>query len=78
MLTMLRNKGVRSEHMFAAGMISIGLSVLSWAASMNAAEATDRADRWGIFVGEWAPSFFALGVALRIDENSSEKGSRGR
>ncbi|KID28446.1 hypothetical protein JD82_02179 [Prauserella rugosa] len=78
MLTMLRNKGIRSEHMFAAGMASIGLSVLSWAASMNAAESTARADRWGIFVGEWAPSFFALGVALRIDENESGKGGRGR
>jgi hypothetical protein len=29
---------------------------------------TDRADRWGLFVGEWAPTFFALGVALRIEE----------
>ncbi|MGW1438655.1 hypothetical protein ACWD7M_25845 [Streptomyces griseus] len=25
---------------------------------------TARADRWGIFVGEWAPTFFALGLAL--------------
>jgi hypothetical protein len=24
----------------------------------------ERADRWGLFVGEWAPTFFALGLAL--------------
>lgn len=70
MLTLLRKKGVRSEHMFAAGLGSIALSVISWAVSLNATEPTSRADRWGIFVGEWAPSFFALGVALRIDENA--------
>jgi hypothetical protein len=23
-----------------------------------------RTDRWGIFAGEWAPTFFGLGVAL--------------
>jgi len=24
----------------------------------------DREDRWGIFVGQWAPTFFGLGLAL--------------
>ncbi|WP_245776189.1 hypothetical protein [Saccharopolyspora flava] len=75
-LTILRKKGVTSDHMFAAGLISIALSVISWAASLNASESTDRADRWGIFVGEWAPSFFALGVALRVDEKQDVKGGR--
>ncbi|MEU3396626.1 hypothetical protein [Streptomyces filamentosus] len=27
-------------------------------------ENLERADRWGIFVGEWVPTFFALGLAL--------------
>ncbi|MBA8825167.1 hypothetical protein FHX42_002518 [Saccharopolyspora lacisalsi] len=76
MLTMLRQKGVTSDHMFAAGLGSIALSVIVWAVSLNASEPTSRADRWGIFVGEWAPSFFALGVGLRIDENQNPK--RGR
>ncbi|WP_043252702.1 hypothetical protein [Streptomyces vinaceus] len=36
-----------------------------WCGSMKAeAAGTARADRWGIFVGEWAPTFFALGLAL--------------
>lgn len=67
MLTALRNCGVRSDHLFTAGVVSIGLSVASWVSSRKA-EDVARADRWGIFVGEWAPAFFALGAALRIDE----------
>ena len=27
-----------------------------------------QSDRWGIFIGHWAPTFFALGVALRLEE----------
>lgn len=27
-----------------------------------------QSDRWGIFVGHWAPTFFALGNALKLDE----------
>ncbi|MCP2253275.1 hypothetical protein LY13_002023 [Prauserella aidingensis] len=76
MLTMMRQQGINSGHMFAAGMASIGLSVVSWVASLNAENSTARADRWGIFVGEWAPSFFALGVALRIEETQESKKPR--
>jgi hypothetical protein len=36
----------------------------------------DRADRWGIFVGEWAPTFFALATAMRIEEHMAEEGKR--
>jgi len=58
--------GVRSEHAYLAGVASIGLSIASWIASLKAesGKGIDRADRWGIFVGEWAPTFFGLGLAL--------------
>ncbi|RKN42514.1 hypothetical protein D7294_13120 [Streptomyces hoynatensis] len=66
MVKMLHEKGLRSEHAYCAGAASIGLSILSWAGSLKAEPGGDlsRADRWGIFVGEWAPTFFALGLAL--------------
>ncbi|GAB3973131.1 hypothetical protein [Streptomyces sparsus] len=64
----LSDSGVRSEHAYTAAFVSIGLSVLSWGASVKA-EGTSRADRWGIFVGEWAPTFFGLGLALKHYEN---------
>jgi hypothetical protein len=65
----LHDGGLRSEHAYTAGFVSIGLSFLAWATSMGAEKAgTDRADRWGIFVGHRAPTFFGLGNALRSYE----------
>lgn len=61
---MLHDKGLRSEHAYTAAVGSIGLSFLSWAMSRKSSEPDSRADRWGIFVGQWAPTFFGLGLAL--------------
>ena len=61
----LHEAGLRSEHAYTAGLASIGLSVAVWLASAKGESVgVDRADRWGIFVGEWAPTFFGLGLAL--------------
>ncbi|MEV6614976.1 hypothetical protein AB0N31_14150 [Streptomyces sp. NPDC051051] len=59
----LHEAGVTSEHAYLAATASIGLSLVSWLASSRN-ESLERADRWGIFVGEWAPTFFGLGLAL--------------
>ncbi|MFE7777844.1 hypothetical protein ACFU5O_28875 [Streptomyces sp. NPDC057445] len=66
MIQMLHEKGLRSEHAYTAAFMSIGLSLFTWAASLKVEPGVglDRADRWGIFVGEWAPTFFGLGIAL--------------
>lgn len=69
MVKKLHEMGVRSEHAYVAGAGSIALSFASWLVSRKAEDAgLDRADRWGIFVGQWAPTFFALGNALRSYE----------
>ncbi|MEU7853001.1 hypothetical protein [Nonomuraea sp. NPDC049141] len=69
MIRMLHKMGIKSSHMYAAGAASIAASIASWMMSRNYEMAgVDRADRWGIFVGQWAPTFFALGIALRIEE----------
>lgn len=69
----LHDSGIRSEHAYTAAFASIGLSVLSWAVSLRGeAAGVDRADRWGIFVGEWAPTFFGLGLALSTYERPRE------
>ncbi|MET9183527.1 hypothetical protein AB0F92_34685 [Kitasatospora aureofaciens] len=61
----LHKAGVKSEHAYMAGLASIGLSFVSWMVSVKAeAAGVERADRWGIFVGEWAPTFFCMGLAL--------------
>ncbi|MCF4136803.1 hypothetical protein L1856_07990 [Streptomyces sp. Tue 6430] len=59
----LHEAGVTSEHAYLAATASIGLSLVSWLTSSRH-ESLERADRWGIFVGEWAPTFFGLGLAL--------------
>ena len=72
MLKMMRQKGVTSQMLFTAGFASIGLAFGSWMLSKKAeAAGIERADRWGIFIGEWAPTFFALGTAMRMEEHWS-------
>ena len=69
MLEKLHEVGIKSEYAYAGGFASIALSFVSWAIS-RANPGHDRAqsDRWGIFVGHWAPTFFAVGIALRLEE----------
>lgn len=69
MIKKLHEAGFKSDYAYIGGFASIGLSFLAWAVSQKAEDAgTDRADRWGIFVGHWAPTFFGLGNALRSYE----------
>ncbi|MBB5778766.1 hypothetical protein AB0K16_51550 [Nonomuraea jabiensis] len=73
MIRTLHKMGIRSSMLYAAGLASIGLSVAAWTASLKYERAgIDRADRWGIFVGQWAPALFALGTAVRIEETREE------
>ncbi|MFA1546908.1 hypothetical protein [Actinomadura chokoriensis] len=82
MIKTLHKWGLKSDYMYTAGLASIGLAFASWAASNRyEAQGLERADRWGIFVGEWAPTFFAMGVALRMEEirdRATEDVSRAR
>jgi len=61
--------GVRSQHAYIAGFASIGLSFTTWLISRGKPD-DDRAqsDRWGIFTGHWAPTFFLIGLALKKEE----------
>lgn len=70
-ISALHNIGIRSEYAYAAGFASIALSYVSYFVSRGK-RGDDKAqsDRWGIFIGHWAPTFFALGVALKLEEES--------
>ena len=69
MLDKLSDAGVKSDYLYLAGFASIGLSFVSWGLSRTKPDDSKaQADRWGIFVGHWAPSFFALGNALSLRE----------
>lgn len=67
-LSLVSGWGVRSSHAYTAGFISIAISLFSWLISRKKDDSKPQADRWGLFVGEWAPTFFALGIALKHEE----------
>ena len=70
MIKILRDLGITSDVAYLAAMTSIGASVAAWAVSRAMEDAPgEKADRWGIYVGLWAPTFMALGNALKVDEN---------
>jgi hypothetical protein len=70
MVKLLRGLGITSDAAYLAAMASIAASVAAWAASRKMEDAPgEKADRWGIYVGLWAPTFMALGNAIKIDEN---------
>lgn len=74
MIKTLHNYGIRPYHCYTAGFVSIGLSYGSWAVSrLKSGDSKDQSDRWGIFIGHWAPSFFALGNALKLEEIAGTK-----
>jgi hypothetical protein len=69
MIKKLHDLGVRSEYAYIGGFASIGLTYLSYFMSRSKkGDDKAQADRWGIFVGHWAPTFFALGIALKLEE----------
>ncbi|WP_067807724.1 hypothetical protein [Actinomadura formosensis] len=73
MISTLHKWGIKSNFMYTAGIGSVGLAFAAWAASNRLEDAgLERADRWGIFIGEWAPTFFAMGLALRMEETRDE------
>ena len=77
MIKKLHDFGVRSEHAYIGGFASIGLTYLYiFASRKKKGDDKAQADRWGIFIGHWAPTFFTLGIALKLEEDSStsEKG----
>ncbi len=66
---LLHSVGAKSEWAYIAGFASIGISLTSWFLSRKkVGDSKAQSDRWGIFIGHWAPTFMALGVALKLEE----------
>lgn len=68
-IKMLNSWGIRSEHAYIAAFVSLGLVFLSWIVSRMKKDERSQSDRWGLFIGEWVAALFALGVALRHEED---------
>ena len=59
MIEMLHNAGIKSEYAYAGGFASIALSLGSWLVSRTKKNHSKA---------HWAPTFFALGIALKLEE----------
>ena len=69
MVKILRSLRISSDIAYGAGLASIAASIGAWATSRSKEEApAAKAERWGIFVGLWAPTFMAIGNALKAEE----------
>lgn len=69
MIDQLRNWGLTSNTMYLASMGSVLLSVVMW---MLRRQEGDRAagERFGIFVGLWAPTLMVVGHVLEEHERA--------
>ena len=70
-LNRLSRVGIKSEYAYIGAFASIGISLVSWFVSRNkTGDDKAQSDRWGIFIGHWAPTFMVLGVALKLEEDN--------
>ncbi len=65
----VQKTGLNSTTAYAASMLSVGLSISIWLVRRDA----DRgnAERFGIFVGLWAPTLAIFGKVLEDRERSA-------
>lgn len=63
--------GITSEVMQVLGFASIFASIATWRTAKGSGDAA-HAERLGIFVGLWAPTFFALASEIAVIETSDE------
>jgi hypothetical protein len=62
MIQLFKKSGLSQDFMYVLGMASVGASIAIWNAKKGRDDA--HAERFGIFVGLWAPTFFAIGNGL--------------
>lgn len=67
----LNKAGISSDVMQVLGFGSILASIAIWRTAKGSGEA-DHAERLGIFIGLWAPTFFVLADQL-VNVESPEK-----
>lgn len=76
MMSKLRSVGITPGMSYVAGLLSIAASIAIW----NSKKDSDapHAERFGIFVGLWAPTFFAIGNGLEAAERGLLVGLRSK
>jgi hypothetical protein len=67
----LRKIGMTSDMAYCASLASIGISIATWFSQKDREPA--HAERFGIFIGLWAPTLAVLGNALEMEERTAER-----
>ncbi|GDX71506.1 hypothetical protein LBMAG38_25970 [Chloroflexota bacterium] len=66
MFKTIKMLGITSDVAYTLGFLSVIGSIFIWYSQGGTKEGADKAsgERFGIFVGLWAPTFFAIGNGL--------------
>jgi hypothetical protein len=67
MIEQIRNLNITSSMVYSASLASIVLSIAVW--SIRRGDDAAHAERFGIFVGLWAPTLAIFGHALDQHEH---------
>lgn len=63
----LRKLGLTADVLQVLGLASIAGSIVTWRRAKSTGD-TAHAERFGIFVGLWAPTFFVLADQIGVRE----------
>lgn len=77
LVTRLRSLGISSDVLQIAALASIAGSILTWRAAKSSGDSA-HAERFGIFIGLWAPTFFTLANQMVALETADERAPRVR
>lgn len=73
MIQLLKKTGLNQDLMYVLGFASVAASIAIW--NLKKGDDVAHAERFGIFVGLWAPTFFAIANGLAQDRlNSASEG----
>ena len=75
MIKTLRSFGLTSDAMYLATFASIVGSIAIWFLQSRESDDRSHAERLGIFVGLWAPTFWAMGNAMKESEETEKLAS---
>lgn len=73
MIKLIRGIGIQSDTMFLASFASIFGSIAIWFLTNRESDDRAHAERFGIFVGLWAPTFWVIGSAMKEVEMYEDK-----
>ena len=68
----MKKIGITSEVLQILGFASIFGSIATWRTAASSGDSA-HAERFGIFVGLWAPTFFALAGQVAVAEANDAK-----